>query len=578
MREVRHGRKVTRLVAAALLTLSGLTAGPPGAAYAGGGPDGAARPTAAGARLDPCAEVDGRARPVPPAALPVWRASLDPEGRITGHSVAFGGSPGTIISLGRRAFGEAPGVGLFVYGSRTKTGTSLHVVDLDRACELGAPRVAGWVFGLTVDEARQYLYYSSVAVGSRRELGVWRVALDGSQPEQLVMAPRFGPLQGSVRRSVTLGWQPDGRLATSWCTAATCSYARFDPQVAAASGYCGTAGCEGVLQPEADSDLPLVSPRPVPVLSDPKWAQNTVLRYRWDAGEPPPSSIRPALNAVADDASSTRRSQAPTYRYDTTATDGFRYTENFPSWSSPDAIANAARSVPNWWVVYIRPQGYQYRWGSMRWCQIDPGDGCFDVERIVLHELGHVVGLDHPERAGFRLRPYDTVMHSTSPARPDSGSLLHAFGPCDTATLQERYDVASTSSRYSTCNSVDTTLVLTASEVSIGKDDPVTFVATLHVTNRDAYGRLGGNALSGRSVQLRRRLTGTDDAWQTFWLAAGPGAGTYTLTFNPTASYDYQALFQGPSDEGLNGDSSQQITVHVSHICGVPPCPEVSRP
>jgi len=68
------------------------------------------------------------------------------------------------------------------------------------------------------------------------------------------------------------------------------------------------------------------------------------------------------------------------------------------------------------------------------------------------------------------------------------------------------------------------------------------------------------------------------NAWQTFWLAAGPGAGTYTLTFNPTASYDYQALFQGPSDEGLNGDSSQQITVHVSHICGVPPCPEVSRP
>jgi hypothetical protein len=568
MREVRGGRKVTRLAAAALLTVCGLTGGPAGAAHAGSGPGSAANGLAA------CPGTEARALAAAPAAAPVWRASLDAKGRITGHSLAFGGSPKATVSLGRRAFGEAPGAGLYAYGSRTEAGTFLHVVDLDRECELAAPRVAGWVFGLTTDRARRYVYYSSVEVTSRRELGLWRVALDGTGAQELVMAPRFGALVGSVRRSVTMAWQSDGRLATSWCTIATCSYARFDPKVAAASGHCGTAWCEGALQVDADSDLPLVSPRPVPVLSDPRWAQNTLLRYRWDAGEPPPSSIRSALNAVADDASTTRRSQAPTYRYDAGATDGFRYTENFPSWSSPDAIANAARSVPDWWIVYIRPQGYQFRWGSMRWCQIDPGDGCFDVERIALHELGHVVGLDHPERAGFRLRPYDTVMHSTSPARPDSGSLMHAFAPCDTATLQERYDVATTSSKYSSCNDVDTTLVLTPSADVIGKDESVTFVATLRVTNRDAYGRLGGNALSNRPVQLRRRLSGTDDAWQGLWMGAGPGAGTYTLTLSPSATYDYQALFQGPSDEGLNGSSSAVVTVQVSHICGVPPCPE----
>ncbi len=572
MREIRSERKVANAAAAALLTLSGLMVGPPVAAHAGGPHD------AAGGSLLSCARADAAARTVAAAAAPVWRASLDSKGRITGHSVQFAGSPGATISLGRRAFGEAPGTGLFVYGSRGGFGTVLHVIDLDRACELGAPRVAGWVFGLSVDQARHYVYYSSVEVGSRRELGVWRVPVDAAAGEELVMAPRFGALSGSVRRSVTLAWEADGRLATSWCTAASCHFASFDPKAAASSGHCGTAWCVGALQPGADSDLPLVSPRPVPVLGDPRWAQNTVLRYRWDAGEPPPGSIRPALNAVADDASTTRRSQAPTYRYDTTATDGFRYTENFPSWSSPDAIANAARSVPDWWVVYIRPQGYQFRWGPMRWCQIDPGDGCFDVERIVLHELGHVVGLDHPERAGFRLRPYDTVMHSTSPNRPDPGSQMHAFASCDTATLQERYDVATTSSKYSTCNRVDTTLVLSPSETSVDKDEPVNFVATLRVTDRDAYGRLGGNALSGRTVQLRRRLTGTDDPWQTFWMAAGPGAGTYTLTFNPSASYDWQALFQGPSDEGLNGSSSPVILVHVNPVCGLPPCPSGVEP
>jgi hypothetical protein len=578
MREVRDGRNVTRLVAAALLTISAMTAGSPVAANVGG-VSAAGQAAASASGLPTCAKVDGPARPAPHAALPVWRTSLDPEGSISGHSVRFGGSGGTTISLGRRAFGEAPTPGLFVFGSRRKTGTSLHVVNVDRECELGAPRVQGWIFGLTVDQARSFIYYSSVAVGSRRELGVWRVALDGARPEELVMAPRFGPLQGSVRRSVTLAFEPDGRLATSWCSVARCSYARFDPQAADVRGHCGTAWCNGALLPAVNAALPLVAPRPVPVLGDPKWAQNTVLRYRWDAAQPPPGSIRRALNAVADDASTTRRSQAPTFRYDRTATDGFRYTESFPSWSSPDAIANAARSVPDSWVVYIRPQGYQFRWGPMRWCQMDPGTGCFDVERIALHELGHVVGLDHPERAGFRLRPRDTVMHSTSPARPNPGSLMHAFGPCDTATLQERYDVASSTSRYSTCNSVDTTLVLSASALSLNKDDPVTFVATLRVTDRDRYGRLGGNALSGRSVQLLRRPAGTVDTWQTFTMAAGPRAGTYTLTLAPSASYDYRALFHGPSDEGLNGTSSQAVTVHLSHACGTPPCPaQVTRP
>lgn len=32
-------------------------------------------------------------------------------------------------------------------------------------------------------------------------------------------------------------------------------------------------------------------------------------------------------------------------------------------------------------------------------------------------------------------------MHSLAPSKPKAGWTLHQFGPCDTATLQERYDV-----------------------------------------------------------------------------------------------------------------------------------------
>ena len=89
----------------------------------------------------------------------------------------------------------------------------------------------------------------------------------------------------------------------------------------------------------------------------------------------------------------------------------------------------------------IRPQGTDFRWGTLRWCQADDRDGCFDMERVMLHELGHILGIDHPESGGFSLRPGDTVMHPLAPSKPKAGWAIHSFGPCDVATLQERYDV-----------------------------------------------------------------------------------------------------------------------------------------
>ena len=291
--------------------------------------------------------------------VPAWSATLDREGRITGHSLRLTGPSDVTLQLGSRDFAEPLGTGAFAYGTRTNAGTDLHVLDLERGCELGAPRVHGWVFGLVLDDLRRFLYFSSVSVHSRVELGVWRVALDGSQPEQLVMRPQFGRLHRSTRRSVALAWQPDGTLATSWCTAARCRYARFDPRV------CSPAACGGAPSTTATVDLPLVSPRPVPVLSDPRWAQNTVLRYRWDAANPPPGSIRPALNAVAGRClvhAPLPGTHVPVRRDGHETASATRKTSR--RGAVADAIANAARSVPDWWIVYIRPGGLPVPLGS----------------------------------------------------------------------------------------------------------------------------------------------------------------------------------------------------------------------
>src|SRR3712207_9595125 len=52
-------------------------------------------------------------------------------------------------------------------------------------------------------------------------------------------------------------------------------------------------------------------------------------------------------------------------------------------------------------------------WGQLRWCALlyPVMDGCFDAEMVMIHELGHVHGLDHypavPED-----QHDDSVMHS----------------------------------------------------------------------------------------------------------------------------------------------------------------------
>ena len=324
--------------------------------------------------------------------------------------------------------------------------------------------------------------------------------------------------------------------------------------------------------------MPIVSSRPVPPSDGASWAQDASLGYRWHATDTPPSWMRGAINDAAADDSASRRSFAPTFHFDANATDTFRYTTDFPGGGCDEAIACASRSVPDWWTVRLRVQGYDFRWGTLRWCQATSGDGCFDVERTAVHELGHVAGLDHPESAGFDLKPLDTVMHSIIPARPLTGNAMHAYGPCDVATLQERYDVLSYSTPISTCNSVDTRLTLGASTAVVSDHDMVTFVATLSIVDRDGYGRLGGNPLNARSVQLRRRPAGSDAAWATFWMSQAIGGGVYVMVLQPSITYEYQAVLKAPDDEGLNGSTSNTLTVRVINTCGTPPCQSGGSP
>ena len=215
--------------------------------------------------------------------------------------------------------------------------------------------------------------------------------------------------------------------------------------------------------------------------------------------------------------------------------------------------------------MWLREQGHVFDWGTLKWCQTyaTAPNGCYDAETIALDEFGHVDGLGHHVNKDDDSDYLDAVVQTYSRTKPNAGWNVHAFGRCDTATLQLRYDVTTASARYSTCLDLSTVLTMSASPTAIVVGGSTTLTATLRVVDDDAYLLIGGNAVSGRSVTLQKRAPGTT-TWTTVGAMVAGATGTYVLAQKPTTTTEYRASFKTPSDEGLNGDASPVVKVAVT--------------
>ncbi len=310
---------------------------------------------------------------------------------------------------------------------------------------------------------------------------------------------------------------------------------------------------------------------PDPVLGGPLYAQNQALLFAWRSGAAPPAAIRTAIRAAAADATATRASKAASFAYDAAGTNPIGY--GVGATCGPNGIACFTRDAPDGFTMWFREQGHSFDWGTLRWCQshASPPNGCFDVETIALDEFGHVEILNHHVNYADERDYDDAVVQTVSRSRPQAGWNTHRFGTCDVATLQREYDVPNTTTKYSTCLDLSTTLKLVASPTSVAYGGTTTLTATLKVADVAAYDRLRGNPVSGRPVTLQRRTVGT-----TTWIAVGtmaPGSsGTYSLAIKLQSSTEFRAVFKTPSDEGLNGGTSPTVAVAVAG-CSAPPCP-----
>jgi hypothetical protein len=319
---------------------------------------------------------------------------------------------------------------------------------------------------------------------------------------------------------------------------------------------------------------PVLSHSPDPVLGGALWGQGQLVRYRWRAGQVPPSWMQSAVNAAASDSNRSRSSRAAVFGYDGAGASPIAYGE--PTACGVNGIACFSRAgAPTSFAMWFRRHGHVFDWGPLRWCQYysTPPDGCFDAENVALDEFGHVEILAHHWNYADNSDYLDAVVQTVSRAKPRAGWNAHQYGRCDRATLQRKYDMLSSSSLYSTCLDLNTTLSLASSSAYVSYGVTVSFTATLRVSSQAEYERLAGNPLSGRPVVLQRRIPG--GTWGTYaTMSQGTSAGTYAYSLSLSRTYEWRAVFRTPSNEGLNGDYSPTVTVTVAP-CGIK-CPSAA--
>ncbi|MDQ3492942.1 MAG: hypothetical protein M3452_06745 [Chloroflexota bacterium] len=521
---------------------------------------------------------------------------LDDQGWLTGHRLML--PDGTAFALGRVAFLDGPFAGSWIVGETRRGASTVRVLDAAGGCITHSFTQPGLIFNASMDAAGGVLVHDLVEKASGRQLGTWRRSLlDPGRARRIL--PGVSPDDPLAPVWVnTFAWAPDGSLAAQSCGASQCvthviqarggvrSHRSPEQGVLRAlttrgllveEGSCHATHCPTVVVPPdpkepAPYGAPLVDPRPVPESQSETWSKDALLEFRWGPNAPS-DWMRPAIYDAAADVAASRGSRAARFAYDAAGAGLVQLAESM-SGNCERALACATRDIPHYWRISLRPQGVRAGSVTTRWCQAyeTPPDGCFDLERTMLHEFGHVEGLAHPDDHGFRLDALETVMHPIIPSKSQTGWKLHRFASCDVARLQRRYDTASDTASYALCDRVDTRLAVAPSSSSVAFRERVTITATLRVRDRDGYGRLGGNPVSGRDVTIQRRAPG--GSWTSFDASPSDSAGEYALTFQPWTTYEYRAVFDRPSSEGLSGDTSDIVTVRVAPC--ISECPEAA--
>ena len=303
------------------------------------------------------------------------------------------------------------------------------------------------------------------------------------------------------------------------------------------------------------------------------WKQDQVVPYQWQTGSIPPASIATAIDLGAGDVGESRASRAAVFVRAASAPGKIAYGGWNPCDSYGIACADRTGMTNGVFGVWFRPHGWAFDWGTLRWCQIDSSNGCYDIEQVGLNELGHIEVLGHHVNFSDESDYTDALVQFAGRAKPRTGWDFHAYGRCDIARLQLEYERRDPGNPVSTCLSLASSLALAVSPTSLYVGDTARFTATLKIAPSTAARTLSGDPLSDRPVTLQRRAIGST-TWTTVGtMTPSTTEGTYALSWSPTATYDWRAVFFPAANDGVTSATSGYIRVSVSG-CSVTGCPQ----
>jgi hypothetical protein len=226
------------------------------------------------------------------------------------------------------------------------------------------------------------------------------------------------------------------------------------------------------------------------------------------------------------------------------------------------------------WRIYVRDFS-RAAYSNWTWCNISFSGTCWDIERALIHEAGHVaLGAGHDDQGES-----NTVMGSVSPRYALAGWNTHHLQRCDVAAAQLRYGIGSASGPIADCfdhiaghgsTGLVASLRSNVSTLSVCRAATATLSGTFGVAANSSYLLLSNQLLGGRTIWFDRKPH-TSSVWTPNVASATTGvSGTnwtraFTSGTTTTVTYDFRP--HSFAEPGLDAATGPIITVTWGATC-----------